>query len=238
MKINCIIVDDEPLARKGLSEYISEIGFLDLKGACESAAAANELLTQQKTDLIFLDIQMPKMTGIAFLKTLREPPMIIFTTAHPEYALQGYELNVLDYLLKPVSFDRFLKAANQAREFYELKMNPTAQQKPADHFFIRCDNQYEKILFDELLYAESLENYVALQTKTKKYISYLTLKTVEDYLPSGNFIKVHKSFIVSVAAIGKIEGNEIKIGNHSIPISRNLKDEVMNKIVHNKLLKR
>ena len=239
MKINCIIVDDEPLARKGLIEYVSEIDFLELKAECENSISANKILSQQKIDLIFLDIQMPKMTGIDFLKTLREQPMVIFTTAYSEFALQGYELDVIDYLVKPISYERFLKSVNKAKDFYELKNNsnsiPAIQ---AEYFFVRCDNRYEKISYEDLLFAEALENYVGLQTKTKKFISYLTFKSVEDYLPVGKFIKVHKSFIVSISKIDKIVGNEMKIGTHSIPISRNLKDEVMNKIVNSKLLKR
>ena len=130
MKINSIIVDDEPLARKGLAEYVSEVNFLELKGQCENAMAANKILSEQKIDLVFLDIQMPKITGIDFIKTLRNPPMIIFTTAYLEYALQGYELNVIDYLVKPISTERFLKAANKAREFFELKIRSSCLFAP------------------------------------------------------------------------------------------------------------
>ena len=239
MKINCVIVDDEPLARKGLTEYIAEADFLELKAECESPLAANKILNQQKIDLIFLDIQMPKMTGIDFLKTLREQPMIIFTTAYSEYALQVYELNVLDYLVKPISLERFIKAVNKAKEFYELKNTVAASsQKSTEYFFVRCDKLYEKIGYDDLLFAQALENYVVLQTRSNKFVTYLTLKGVEDYLPTDNFIRVHKSFIVSVSKIDKIAGNEIKIGTHSIPISRDMKDDVMNRIVNSKLLKR
>ena len=238
MKINCIIVDDEPLARKGLKEYVTEVSFLELKAELANSMAANEVLNQQKIDLIFLDIQMPKMTGIDFLKTLREQPMVILTTAYSEYALQGYELDVLDYLVKPISFERFLKAVNKAKDFFELKSAGGSSKMKSEYFFVRCNNQYEKIFYHDLLYAEALENYVVLHTKAKKFISYLTLKSVEDYLPTDNFIKVHKSFIVSVSKIDKIDNNEIIIGTSSISISRSLKDEVMNKIVNSKHLKR
>jgi DNA-binding LytR/AlgR family response regulator len=239
MKINCIIVDDEPLARKGIAEYAAEIDFLEVKAECENSLEANKILNLQKIDLIFLDIQMPKMTGIDFLKTLRERPMIIFTTAYSDYALQGYELDVLDYLVKPISFERFLKAVNKAKEFYELKSsNNLAALANSEYFFVRCDNNFEKIFYNDLLFAEALTNYVVLQTKTRKFVSYLTFKSVEDYLPADTFIKVHKSFIVSISKIDKIVGNEIKIGVLSIPISRNLKDEVMDKVVNRKLLKR
>lgn len=238
MKITCIIVDDEPLARKGLAEYISEVSFLELKAQCESPIAASKFLSEQKVDLVFLDIQMPKMTGIDFLKTMGHPPMIVFTTAYSEYALQGYELNVVDYLVKPVSLERFLKAANKVKEFHELKLNAGPQARTAEYFFVRCDNRYEKIFYAELLFVEAQENYVVLQTKSKKYISHLTFKAVEEYLPPGTFVKVHKSFIVSVPGIDNISGNEIKLGNYSIPISRTMKDEALNRIINSKLLKR
>jgi len=239
MKINCIVVDDEPLARKGLAEYISEVEFLELKAVCENSIAANKVLNEQAIDLMFLDIQMPKMTGLDFLKSLHQKPLVILTTAYSEYALKGYELDVLDYLLKPISLERFLKAANKAKEFHALKQaKNTDAEKPANYFFVRCNNQYEKIMFDELLFAQAMENYVVLQTTSQKFISYITLKGVEEYLPAADFIKVHKSFIISIPKIDKITASEIIIGPHSIPISRNMKEEIMEKIVNNKLLKR
>lgn len=239
MKINCIIIDDEPLARKGLTEYVSEIGFLELKGQGESAQAAIALLNQENIDLIFLDIQMPKLTGIEFLKTLPNPPMIIFTTAYSEYALQSYELNVIDYLVKPISFERFLKACNKAKDFYTLKQSGNkALPKTEEYFFIRCEDRFEKIVYDELLYIEAMENYVIFHTKTEKLISYLTLKAVENYLPPDMFLKVHKSFIVSIPKIESIDADGIVIQGKSIPISRTLKEDVTNRIVNIRLLKR
>src|SRR5579863_3477401 len=159
MKIKCIIVDDEPLARKGLAEYVSEVDFLELVAKCENPIAANKILLEQKIDLMFLDIQMPKMTGLELLKTLNEPPMVIFVTAYDDYDLQGFELDVLDYLLKPVSLERFLKAVNKVREFYALKHNAGVDNsKQPDYFFIKCENRYEKINYDDLLLVEALEN--------------------------------------------------------------------------------
>ena len=239
MKINCIIIDDEPLARKGIAEYVSEIDFLELQGQGENAVAANSLLSKGNIDLVFLDIQMPKITGIDFLKSLRNPPMVIFTTAYTEYALQGYELDVIDYLIKPISFERFLKACNKAKDFFSLKRNNNSTlTKKDEYFFIRCKDRFEKIQYDELLYVEAMENYVIFHTATEKYISYLTLKAVEAYLPADKFLKVHKSFIVSIAKIESIDGDDILVKNKSIPISRTLKDEVMNKLITNKILKR
>jgi DNA-binding LytR/AlgR family response regulator len=239
VKINCIVIDDEPIARKGIMEYVLEVDFLELKGQGENAAAAHALLNKENVDLIFLDIQMPKMTGIEFLKELKNPPMVIFTTAYSEYALQGFELDVMDYLVKPISFERFLKACNKAKDFYNLKQSGNKTlPKTDDYFFIRCEDRFEKIVYDDLLYIEAMENYVIFHTLKEKYISYLTLKAVESYLPVDKFLKIHKSFIVAIPKIESIDGNDIYVKGKSIPISRTLKEEVMNKLVNNKLLKR
>ena len=239
MRINCIIIDDEPLARKGIAEYVSDVDYLELKGQGENAAAAQDLLKKGNIDLIFLDIQMPKVTGIEFLKGLKNPPMVIFTTAYSEYALQGYELDVLDYLVKPISSERFLKACNKAKDFYALKQSGSKSlPKTEDYFFIRCEDRFERILYDELLYIEAMENYVIFHTLKEKYISYLTLKSVESYLPIDKFLKVHKSFIVAIPKIESIDGSDLLIKGKSIPISRILKEEVMDKLINGRFLKR
>ena len=242
MKINCLIIDDEPLARKGLKEYIADADFLNLLGEFDNPLKASQLLGTGEVQLIFLDIEMPKITGMDFFKSLQNAPQVIFTTAYPQYALDGFEVNALDYLVKPFSFERFLKAAMKAKEFYEVRqknMNPGGVNdlKP-DHFYIKSDSRLVKIFYDNILFAEALQNYVVIHTPDKKYITYLTFKSVEDYLPADKFIKVHKSYIISAAKIDSIEGNEIRIGNHHIPISRNLKDEVMEKLLSGKFLKR
>ena len=239
MKINCIVIDDEPLARKGLAEYIADVDFLELKGQGESALVANNLLSEHKIDLMFLDIQMPKMTGVELVKTLQQKPMIIFTTAFSDYAVQSYELDVLDYLIKPISFERFLKACNKAREFYSLKNEKTTTSlKTDEYFFVKGDAGYEKIQYNDILYIEAMENYVVIHTNSKKITSYLTFKSVEDYLPSNRFLKVHKSFIIALDKVNSIAGDEIMIGNNSIPVGRTIKDDVMKAITSNKLLKR
>ncbi|HMK25197.1 MAG TPA: LytTR family DNA-binding domain-containing protein [Chitinophagaceae bacterium] len=240
MNINCIVIDDEPLARKGLKEYIADVDFLNLIGEFDSPLKAADFISSGEVQLLFLDIQMPKITGLDFFKTLQNPPPVIFTTAYPQYALDGFEVNALDYLVKPISFDRFLKAALRSREFYEVreKNQLGTSEPPADHFFIKADNKLVKLMYDDILFAEALQNYVVIHTKDKKYITYLTFKSVEDYLPSDKFIKTHKSYIVSAARIESIEGNIIRIGVHHVPISRNLKDEVMDKLLKGKFLKR
>lgn len=240
LKINCLIIDDEPIARQGLQEYIEEIEFLQLVGQAENPLRALDFLNQQTIDLIFLDIEMPKISGIEFLKTLKNPPLVIFTTAYPQYALKGFELDVLDYLVKPIAFERFIKAVYKSRDFLELKSKALDNQaiKPSEYFFVKCDNKYEKITYQELLFGEALQNYVILHTASKKYITYLTLKNLEEQLPDNQFIKVHKSFIVAIDKIDHIEGNEITIQNRKIPISRTMREEVLQKIFANKLLKR
>lgn len=240
MKISCVIIDDEPLARKGLKEYVADIDFLELLADLDSPLKATDLLREGKVQLIFLDIQMPKITGIDFFKSLKQAPPVIFTTAYSQYALDSYELNALDYLVKPISFDRFLKSALKAREYYELRESNTAGHSSveAGYFFIKADNKLVKILLDEVLFVEALQNYVVIHTLSKKHITYLTFKSVEEYLPPGRFVKTHKSFIIAADKVVSIEGNTIRLGTHDIPISRNLKDDVMEKLLNGKFLKR
>lgn len=242
MRLNCIIIDDEPLARKGLKEYIADVDFLQLNGEFDNPMKAMDMLVKEEVHLLFLDIQMPKITGLEFFKTLQYAPPVIFTTAFPQYALEGFELNALDYLVKPISFDRFLKATMRAKKFYEVRQKNISEAASntavSGYFFIKADNKLVKISFDDVLFAEALQNYVVIHTKDKKYITYLTFKAVEDYLPTGKFIKTHKSYIISVSKIDSIEANDIRIGQHHIPISRNLKDEVMEKLLKGKFLKR
>lgn len=240
MAINCIIIDDEPLARAGLKEYIADVDFFNLLGEFDNALAATEILSTGQVQLLFLDIQMPKITGIDFFKTLTNPPAVIFTTAYPQYALDGFEVNALDYLVKPVSFDRFYKAALKAKELpgHKQQDKTVIQEAASKYFFIKADNSLVKIMYADVLFVEALQNYVTIYTTTKKYISYLTFKSVEEYLPADAFIKVHKSFIIAANRVDSIDGNEIHIGQHRIPISRTLKDEVMEKLLNGKFLKR
>ena len=183
---------------------------------------------------------MPKITGLEYFKTLQHAPPVIFTTAYPQYALDGFDLNALDYLVKPISFERFLKAAMKVKEYYEVRqknaLEPTSEKN--DFFFIKADNKLVKVFFDEILFVEALQNYVAIHTKTKKFITYLTFKSIEDYLPADQFIRTHKSFIISASKIDNIDGNDIRIGEHHIPISRSAKEEVMEKLLKGRFLKR
>jgi len=238
--MTCIIVDDEPLAREGIASYVKDTPFLQLKATCENPVELLQLLHEEPVDLIFLDIHMPRMSGIDFLKITPRPPMVIITTAFPNYALDGFRFNVLDYLLKPITFDNYFKAVNKALEYHQLVSNnaalPAQKDKPgADYFFIKCTNKYEKIFFADILYIEALQNYVSIFTTKGKYIALLLLKSLEENLDATLFIRVHKSYIVSIDKITSIEGNELKIQSHSIPISRNYRDHVMDQVVKNKL---
>jgi len=239
MKLKCIIIDDEPIARKILQEFIEEIDYLELVGQAENPLKAMGLLSDNEIDLIFLDINMPKINGIDFLKNSKTSANVIMTTAYAEHAVESYELDVLDYLIKPIAFDRFLKACNKAREISTLRKN--AQTLPAqlnDHFFIKCNNQIEKVFYNDLLYAEAMLNYVMLHTHSKKMMVYVTIKNLEEQLPADLFIKVHKSFIVNKTKIKSIEGNILDIGNEKITISQSLREKVIAEIVKNKMIKR
>jgi len=240
MKIKCVIIDDEPLARKGLKEYVSDVDFLELVGEFDNPIKATELISRGEVQLIYLDIQMPKLNGIDFFKSFAKAPPVIFTTAYPQYAVEGFELNALDYLVKPVSFDRFFKAALKAKEYYEIREKNVAEgtHNAAGYFFIKADNKLIKLIYDDILFAEALQNYVVIHTKERKYITYLTFKSVEEYLPEEKFLKTHKSYIVATDKIDSIEGNNIRIGTHDIPISRNLKEQVMEVLLKGKFLKR
>src|SRR5215217_403440 len=236
MKLKCIIIDDEPIARKVLQEFIEEIDFLELTGQAENTLRASTLLQNNDIDIVFLDINMPKISGIDFLKNSTLQSQIIMTTAYADYAVEAFGLDVLDYLVKPIAFPRFVKACNKAKEIYEKSLNQLS--KANDHFFIKCNNQIEKIYYDDLLYAEAMLNYVMLYTKSRKMLVYVTIKSLEQQLPSTLFIKVHKSFIVNINKINSIEGNVLSLGNEKIAISQNLRDTVMNEIIKDKMIKR
>lgn len=239
MKLKCIIVDDEPVARKVLQEFIEEIDFLELEGQAENPLKAIPLLENKDIDIIFLDINMPKINGMEFLKIAKPQATVIMTTAYADHAVEAFGFDVLDYLVKPISFDRFLKACNKARDVRKLKAKAQDPgSEPGDHFFIKCDNQIEKVFYDDLLYAEAMLNYVMLYTNSKKLLVYVTIKSLEEQLPERLFIKVHKSFIVNMTKIKNIEGNILDIGNTKISISQSLREKVIKEIVKDKMIKR
>jgi DNA-binding LytR/AlgR family response regulator len=237
-KLSCIIVDDEPVARKILQEFTEQVPFLDLLGKFESAMKAEEFLKTNRPDIIFLDIEMPKVSGLQMLKRVNIESMVILTTAFPQYALDGYELDIIDYLLKPFSWQRFLKAVQKAKDFNEMKTLPKpTHAMPPSYIFIKSDKRIEKVELNDILYAEVLGNYVTICTERKKIIAYLTMKSLESQLSPADFIKIHQSFLVNRSKIESVEGNELKVGAKSLPISRNYRDSVTS-LINQRLLKR
>ncbi|WP_126246299.1 LytR/AlgR family response regulator transcription factor [Chitinophaga rhizosphaerae] len=234
MKIRCAITDDEPQARKGLKGYVEQVPFLELAGVCENAMALNELLRTTQVDLVFLDIEMPYLSGIDLLKSLQRPPKVIFTTAFEQYALKGFELEAVDYLLKPVTFERFLKAANRAHDL--LSAQPATPVE--DHLFIRTDDKFVRIQWADILYVESMENYVRIHTLQGSYITHATLKSVLEHLPDPPFLQTHKSYIINTRKITGIEGNVIALGKLQVPLSRTLRDTVLERLLRDRLLKK
>lgn len=232
--MNCIAVDDEPLALELLADNIAKIPFLNLIATCRNPFEAMEVLNNEQVDLIFMDIQMPGLTGIQFLQSATISPLVIFITAYEKYALEGYNLNVVDYLLKPVSFDRFLKAVNKAYDLFNLKNK--SQTNPAnvpDYIFINSEYNLLKINLSDILYIEGLKDYVKIfvSKQDRPILSRMNIKAVEEKLPSERFIRVHKSFIISTDKIESIRKSRIRIGEAEVPLSDNFKDELM-KYVH------
>ena len=242
--LRCLAIDDELLALELLEDNISKVPFLELVRKCRSAFEAIEILHQEKIDLIFLDIQMPDVSGIQFLKSLSKKPPVIFTTAFEKYALEGYELDVIDYLLKPFSFDRFLKAVNKAQEYLNMTMKPELPASleganGADNFlFVKTDYKLMKINLNEILYIEGLKDYVKIYTTSsdRPVISLLTMKAMEEKLSPREFIRVHRSYIVALHQVQFIQHSTVHMGNKEIPVSEHYKDNFYKIINKTKML--
>ncbi|MEO0570966.1 MAG: LytTR family DNA-binding domain-containing protein [Bacteroidota bacterium] len=227
MKTYCII-DDEPIAHRIIEGYCADLSYLKKGGNAYNAFEASELLSQQKVDLVFLDINMPKMTGFEWLKTVSHPPQIIVTSAHKEYALEGYELDIVDYLLKPFSFARFLKAINKVNPSKNtVLMEASVKPGEKDHFFLKGDKQYHQIHLDALLFVEALGNYTKVHLKEGMIISHEKISSLENLLPKDTFLRVHKSFIVAIKKIERIQGNLIYLQKHKIPIGQTYKSKIL-----------
>jgi DNA-binding LytR/AlgR family response regulator len=236
MKIRCLIVDDEPLAQRVLEKHAADVPYLEVAGKCNNAMDAMNFLHENQADLMFLDINMPKLSGMDLLKAMKKPPMVIITTAYPEYALEGYEWNVLDYLVKPVSFERFLKAVEKAQEMMLSKQARATQPLPSvkgdDGFiFIKSSKKTFKVNLDNILYIEALGDYVKVFTTDRMIVTYQSLKNIETLLPPRTFPRIHKSFIISLPKVELIEGNQVKIRDRMIPIGTNYKTEFEKLIV-------
>lgn len=223
--MNCIIVDDEPLAQDILESYIEKMPELKLVAKCNNAFEASQVLQTQQVDFMFLDIQMPEITGIQFLASLKEKPFVVFTTAYPDYAIEGFELNATDYLLKPIAPDRFLKSVQKVKEQYNLK-HAVVKAEELPYIFVKAEYQTLKIELSNILYIEGLKDYVKIYTRANGMImTLMNLKGIHSKLPNAEFIRVHRSFIVPIQSIEKIDRNRIVIGEKRIPIGESYKDD-------------
>jgi two-component system, LytTR family, response regulator len=218
-KIRCVIIEDEPLATKVLADYVSQVPFLDLQATFKDAILATDWLRHNETDLMFLDIHLPKLKGMAFLKTLKQPPSVIITTAYHQYAVEGFELNVTDYLLKPIEFERFLVAVNKIEKAQKDKSSAETLEAK-DFIFLNVQKKKVKIQFSEILYIESQREYVRIVTTRKDYISKMSTHEIESLLPAHLFKRIHRSFIVSLTRIDSYTSEEVEVGGHSVPIGR------------------
>ncbi len=232
--INAIIVDDEPLAQDVLEQHLGKIPEVNLIAKCDNAIEAREILNANEIDLVYLDIQMPQLSGIEFVKTLTNPPAIIFTTAFDNYAVEGFELNAVDYLLKPISLERFLKATNKAIESIEKQHRSQATELDAaedDFIFVKADKKLVKINYSDVLYIEGLKDYVIIKRDEKRVITLQTMKSLEAKLPSSIFLRIHRSYIVNLGKIEAIMGNVVEIKEKGqvkhLPVGKNYRDELL-----------
>ena len=236
--IKCIIVDDEPLAREGMRMNIEELDNLELVGEFASAAEASKFLLKNKVDLMFLDVEMPGTNGIDFIKDLDNPPMVILTTAYPQYAVEAYELDVVDYLVKPIKFERFVRSVAKADEILKMSASPCIFDAYEDKFiFIKSERKYVKVNFDDLLFIEGLKDYVIIHATHGKYMTAMNVKTIFNKLPENTFFRVSKSYIVNVNHIDDIDGAYINIKGNQVPIGRSYRDSFVD-YINTRLLRR
>lgn len=228
MTIRCIAVDDEPLSLRIIVKYVAQLPRLQLVATCNNAFEAMEILRREPVDLMFLDINMPKLSGISLLKTLDRQPQVIFTTAYPQYAVEGFELEATDYLLKPFSFERFVKAVNRVAE--RLPIPREQGGAPPEHLLLRADKKLYKINFTDILYLEAFGDYVKVYTREKMLLTKERLGTLEQSLPETLFQRIHRSYIIAIHKIDYVEGNLVKIGGERLPVSQSFKDALMEKL--------
>ena len=234
--LKCLIVDDEPIGREALARYVEQIDFLSLVDSCKNALEANNRLKEQEIDLVFLDIQMPMMSGLDWLSTLSNSPLIIFTTAHPQYAVESYQFDAVDYLLKPISFQRFLQAANKAQRFFSSLDRAISEEE--DYIFVKTDQQLVKVQVADIVFIESMQNYILFHTATEKIMTLVPLKQALEMLPSDQFLQVHKSYVVAKDKVEAVEGNQLILGGQKAPVSVRLRKGVIDELMRGKLLRK
>lgn len=221
----CLVIEDEPLAQQVLKKYIADHPLLQLAGISNDALEAQQVLSSEKIAILFLDVNLPKLSGIHFLRSLPDPPAVIFTTAYPEYAVEGFDLNAIDYLMKPFSFERFLKAVHKAID--KLKQSGAQQPEEAQRFiFLKADKKVFRINTADILYCEAVDDYIRVITAEEQYLVHYTLKKLMEELPSSLFMRVHKSYIIAKDKIRFFEGNYVKVGNKDIPIGTSYRDKI------------
>ena len=228
--LQCLIVDDESFAIEGIIVHINKLNFLEVAATCSSAIEAKEILRQKNIDLMFLDINMPDLTGLEFLESLDKAPLTILTTAYSEYALDGFRLNVIDYLLKPIGFQRFFQAAEKALEAYNSSINQRDDSQPSE-MYIRQGDAFVKIAWTDILYVESMQNYLKLYFDEKTYTIHQTMSSLEELLPKESFFRIHKSYLVNVTHIDLISGGRIFIKGKELPLSKHRKEELFNNVI-------
>lgn len=233
MKLRCLVVDDEPLAAELIGAYVGKVPDLHLSGICTNAVDAFGWLQGEPVDLLFLDIQMPRLTGIELLKTLTRPPLVIMTTAYREFALEGYELDVVDFLLKPIPFDRFLKAVGKALQRKPADYPTVSDEPRADapaYLYLRVDKEMVKVPLTDILWVESMKDYVKIRTAEQTFVTYLRISYLEEKLPPAQFLRIHRSFLVAVNRISAFSTSAVRIGATELPIGRNYRNEVLKRL--------
>ncbi len=236
-KLNCLIVDDEPLARKGIKSFIEKLDYLHCAGEARNVSEALMALESRPFDIVFLDIEMPGKKGFDMLEHLPERPAIIFTTAFPNYAVKGFDLDVQDYLLKPISFERFQRGVRKALEYLRTQ-NDQRNLADTSYVFLRSEGKLHKLLLHEILYIQAMQNYVQCHTASQRFISHITMKAMEEQLPEDQFVRIHKSYLVNKENISRIDGVTVEIDGQKLPISRNYKEQAFKRILKDQLISR
>lgn len=236
--LQCLVIDDEPVAREGIMDFCSKLDFLQVVGTCANAMEAANYIQQGNIDLLFLDINMPYLSGLEFLESLEHPPLTILTTAYSEHALEGYRLSIVDYLLKPITFKRFYQAALKARQHHLMTITPKHPQSIDTFLYVRQGDSFQKISWVDILYIEGMQNYAKLHFKDRELIIHQTMISLEETLPGDNFFRIHKSYLINISHIDSVSGGRIYINGNELPISRNRREDLLKEVVYTKLLSR
>ncbi len=237
--MKCIIVDDEPLAREGMELNVQEMDFLDLKGQFGDAISAYNYLSENEVDLMFLDIQMPgEMTGLDLVKALKDPPLVIFTTAYPEYAVEGFELDVVDYLVKPIRMQRFIQAVNKAKEKFEASHAVIQSDDEGSYIYIKADRKFVRLKLDDILYIKGMKDYVMVYTQESRYMTAMNIKTIFNQLEHPSFVRISKSYIINADYIKEVNQNGVLIAEEEIPLGKTYKDDFIERFIKGRLIQR